>query len=977
MAFKGRVRGLCGFEQYEYGTNPSLFIDTNVVRCDGSARSGRGYARCIKRLGTTGVNNCYIYPRREEGVTTISGLSVGDYVQGRVRFWMRINSIDGSGAVFVGGLGYTSVQYDARGMEIDPATMKWRIGSFGTSAYSANALPLGEWLQVDVHLQGRSGTAGTINLTITCNGETLTASPGTVGLTPLAMPALFDNTGTTVAFNIDVDDLAWWCEADSAGYVDTVLPSATHIKLCKFRYYGQTEVWDASVLSSVYHARRIEDGASDYLGPSTAGQVQPIYFQTPAELGGTGIEAIDIGGVGQSSGTAEASADVFGLETVALDVSTALTVFHFSNFSLTDDLLTNSTLTLTSVGTGTFQIKSMWAYVACTVDLDPPEEGAGAVSYSDYWTSGTSIARDPFAAIAGTYNGSGDPQKITLPYEPVAVIIREINNANYTRCVVAIDKLAGTSHGYWFGETLDGAQCDLVQDMLSDGFVVGKHLDTSGVDACNRPGSVYEYLAIFDQGGGQGGRLAQTIFVNANEYPAGTTQIPVSTEFEPGLILVSRGFGSYGIIWASPWGYEINVDTQLATSGYIANVSPTGFVLTSNIVSLLTSNFGCVAFHKDLLNKFFSAGTYVGTGAVKAVATEDLAKKLFLIQSPPRSSTRDCRYWVPAFGGPNLSASWTQTTLPTSDTTRIRSVSDASFEVGTQLSVLGRTYHWFALHEYQQETVQGSGFPASKTLIVSPTRGTNLSDGKTVTLDDGTLFNSAYPLSNLTDGKGRTVCRLSTNYGRIVIDLGAAHSPDLLAVVNHNLDDGLVLGVLGSNNSDMSSPSLVGGIAATKDPVIWIDLRGFAFSPSRYWSIEVTEASPNSVGLTFGEIIIATADAFDGIIDPDHEAVWKTFRERSFTEYGLPYSMSSGAIQRALRLGLTLFTDDMDTIEEIFDDAGTNGERVLVIPDSRIHEAYFVEWASQLDRTRENEWIEKGSLELLEESFGVVHKGLT
>lgn len=969
MAVKYRSRGIEGFEGFDEDPT-TLFVDDFFKMADGTARTGYGYARMRKLIGTSGVNNSYIFGFREEDAPT-NTVASGDWLLGRCRFFMRIKEITGTGAVKVGGMGYTALQYDARGLEINPATLKWRVNDFGTSAYSDEPLPLNEWLEVSLTLQGRSSN-GSPTLSITCNGQTLSASPGVVPLSNTNMGVIGDTSDLTAAWIIDIDDLVYWLEvnpsADGA-YPVFDFPTATHVKIVKIKYSGQTQTW--SEAANIYWIRRTS-AASNYIQTSSGGVSQPFYFHTEeSDYDARGLVALDVCAWTQQGGGRTATVDLFGLSTITWSPGTSIGPSHVMVACNEADLLQPVTWTTGMTGS-TFRMSGIWGNGLFETDLNPPAGGAEFLDYGDYWSEGTSTAKEAFRALRGVYTGSETPQKISLPFRPLAVLIREYGNTNVCRFVLATDLAGGTSFGFHFG--LTASNTDAVTDMLGDGFVVGYH--TSAMYGVNKAGCTYEYVALTDRGGGVGGRLLQASYIYPDAKDPALTQVAVPLDFQPGLILLASSGGS-GVIWASPWGHDVLPANGTAVSGYITNVSPSGFLFSEASTSYFANTqFVSVSFSSALLDLFFSAGEYTGNGAIRTISTPDLPKWLWFEQSTSHTGQADSAYWVQSFAQGYYQA-WTGIGNPASDSTRIRNVGDTSVEVGTNLSVAGRVYDWLALTgDYQQTQVMGGGFPPAKTLIVSPTRGTVLSHGIVPTLANGSLFSSAYPLSNLTDGYGRTVCRLSTPYGRIVLDLGAAYIPDLLAVVNHNLDAGLVLGVKGSNNSDLSSPALVAGFAATSDPVIWLDLRGFAFSACRYWGIEVTEAEPNSVGLAFGDILIATADAFEGVIDPDHEVQGRTFRERSFTEYGLPYSISSGARQRGLRLGLTLFTDEMDSVEAIFDDAGTNGRRVLVIPDSRVHEAYYVEWASQLDRARENQWVEKGSLELQEESFGVLHKGL-
>lgn len=268
-------------------------------------------------------------------------------------------------------------------------------------------------------------------------------------------------------------------------------------------------------------------------------------------------------------------------------------------------------------------------------------------------------------------------------------------------------------------------------------------------------------------------------------------------------------------------------------------------------------------------------------------------------------------------------------------------------------------------------------FPAVRFAILPPSRrfiGTaawyvNIGLGDTL-VDT----NPPYPLENLWDGVGSTVAsndKFST--GQLRIDLGSAQTPDIFALVNHNFDYGLPIYIEASNSSVFASTTYQALIFARR-PTCWMDLRNASFAASRYWRarIDITANTPGR--LKVGEVVIGNGYFFEGGIEegsidlPAHAHV-----RRAYTEYEAPYKMLAESRQRAVRMTLRLTPAMRATWATVSDEVGLAGGRVLVIPSTLVHEAYFVEWPVRSEQRFPASYLEATvPIELLEESMGVL-----
>lgn len=256
-------------------------------------------------------------------------------------------------------------------------------------------------------------------------------------------------------------------------------------------------------------------------------------------------------------------------------------------------------------------------------------------------------------------------------------------------------------------------------------------------------------------------------------------------------------------------------------------------------------------------------------------------------------------------------------------------------------------------------------FPPSTVLIVPPSQ--NHSRSAAAALANPKL--PYYPASRAVDGTVGTHARSLFGTDTLTVNLGTAQTPNIFGVFQHNVDWGRVCGLQASAGSGFGTLLLDRGAAARR-PHFWLDMRGFP-ATAQYWRLVV---NGNTKPLILGEIVVATGFAFTGsLLNPPRTAL-QGWQERAELEYGKVAVSASGSYTRALELTLSMTGAQMDQLEQVFDEAGGSGERVIVVPDTRRNDIYFVEWpsrkAARYERTDQDEI--RVSLSLVEESGGVV-----
>lgn len=231
-------------------------------------------------------------------------------------------------------------------------------------------------------------------------------------------------------------------------------------------------------------------------------------------------------------------------------------------------------------------------------------------------------------------------------------------------------------------------------------------------------------------------------------------------------------------------------------------------------------------------------------------------------------------------------------------------------------------------------------FPTVRTLIAPPSQVWSRSG--TATLGSA---KARYPASNAVDGITDSVARSTATTDSLAVDLGSAQTPNIFGVINHNITHGLVCGFQASTSGGFGSLAL-DRAAAARAPNFWLDLRGFPAS-AQYWRLNVNATAS---ALSIGEVVVATGFEFDGVLkDPPREDL-HVYSERATLEYGRTTISSSASIHRSTTLTLSMTAADLVNFEQICDEVGAlSDERIVVVPDSRRNDVWFVEWPQQRD----------------------------
>lgn len=255
-------------------------------------------------------------------------------------------------------------------------------------------------------------------------------------------------------------------------------------------------------------------------------------------------------------------------------------------------------------------------------------------------------------------------------------------------------------------------------------------------------------------------------------------------------------------------------------------------------------------------------------------------------------------------------------------------------------------------------------FPPGCTMILRPSQWYSLNG----TPSGPAPWSDDYPLEMLNDGSARRAFRSTVTSGFISIDLGAALSPNLLGIINHTFDRGLIVGVQASSSSGFGSLLLDQGIS-TRFPGMWLDLRGFGVT-ARYWRILWTG---NSRPVAVGEFVIGLADIYEGCIAPEWEEGLATLAERFPFESYRSYASFTGQVARTTQLDFTFTDAELANMQALYDECGPSNSKYVLVPDSLRNDIWIAEIPSNREIVAPVSEVEfTHSLAVVEEGMGVL-----
>jgi hypothetical protein len=261
-----------------------------------------------------------------------------------------------------------------------------------------------------------------------------------------------------------------------------------------------------------------------------------------------------------------------------------------------------------------------------------------------------------------------------------------------------------------------------------------------------------------------------------------------------------------------------------------------------------------------------------------------------------------------------------------------------------------------------------------------------------VSLLAGESYNASYyPLTHLADGSPRLAWR--SVYGNVAIrfDLGADQPVNFVGIVGHNLAADTLITVWASSVTpppDLppypddegtwgeAAQIVLGRTFGVEYPNCWVDTRNLAGTPTsaRYWQLHINNDGGRAIAIN--EVVIGLAEEFVGILKKPFTEKLFAFQERQVLEYGKVAISGAGTMARAMELELRVTPEEHTRLETIWNTASLgplDGQRVVVVPDSRRNDLWYVQWPTRRETTYDKSYlVGRLPLTLAEEAFGAV-----
>lgn len=208
-----------------------------------------------------------------------------------------------------------------------------------------------------------------------------------------------------------------------------------------------------------------------------------------------------------------------------------------------------------------------------------------------------------------------------------------------------------------------------------------------------------------------------------------------------------------------------------------------------------------------------------------------------------------------------------------------------------------------------------------------------------------------YPAANLADQNPAKPAKLTTPTGAWLLDFGTAKSVDLVALIHHNLDQGLDVRIQANSSNSWATPPLDQAITIPADhedgyPVNpFVDLTGISPRSYQYWRLAVV--GTNSAAVAVGElVIVGTKRTLEvnlswGATDEEEHPV---IEHR--TEYGVVTTYDLSVKWRRL-VGEVDTTDaGAASLQALMRDARGRARAFLIVPDPDQNDAWLVRLAA-------------------------------
>jgi len=577
------------FTGFENGSSTAMGSPSGIVGVleDEAARSG----------------SCYLFVNRPTAGTTTTGwipnlagytgtIATGKVGECRCRFFLKVGAYPSANNAIVFQVD-TSLRFAA---VMDTTGHVAAAGNAAVGTYSATAIPLNVWTQVDVYVTftNQSTATDTFTVSVTVGGGvgtvTLTQINQSLGGSTFGSPTFGPGSSSlSTTINCCFDDVVLTID-DNLTTPGTLaaLPTSTRVALVQIAGQGASSGWSGT-WSNVLRNGMSNSAVTPTLTQTGAGADRTFTHGTAAGLGLTSIQAITVYAiVGYATsqtptflwagGTLSSEAGNFS--TV---VTNAIQPRAASWAALTAAQFDAAEFGLRSSAAGLQTLYGCWLEVLHAGTARPLEQTPALEGGTD--------RSDSYSHVFGTYTGDGTGHRaITgIGFRPHAVRVWAKTGA------AAVDMgalkhrwMAGTASVQLGGTVIASSNANGWNDLTSldaDGFTVGSATTVNGT------GTVYLYQAIRDGGHPDPTTNETGYYFKAGAYIGNgaddrTLAVYDAVEaWQPDLLIGTRGSSATWFWKQASMSGDLAADLSTVSANRIQAFTASGFQIgTSTVV---------------------------------------------------------------------------------------------------------------------------------------------------------------------------------------------------------------------------------------------------------------------------------------------------------------------------------------------------------------------------------------------------------
>jgi len=695
---------MTGFENGSAAVAGTVSGIVGVVEDEG-ARSGNGYLYVNRP--TAGTTTTGWTPTLSGYVGSIATGKVGEC---RCRFFLKVGSYPSANNAIV-------FQVDSTlrfAVVMDTTGHVAAAGNGAVGSYSATAVPLATWTQVDVYITftNQSTATDTFTVSVTVGGGvgivSLTQTNQSLGGSTFLAPT-FGPGASTLSTTVDFcyDDVVLTIDDNLAvpGLLPA-LPTSTRITLVQITGQGASAGWSGTWYNVLRNGMS-NSAATPTITQTGAGADRTFLHESAADLGLSAIQAITVYAI-VGYATSQTPTFLWNGGTLSSESGTFSTVVtngvqpRASDWSaLTTAQFDAAEIGIRSSAAGLNTLYALWAEVL--------HNGTARPLRNTSETDGGTDRHDSYTHAFGTYTGDGSQRHaITgLGFRPHCVRVWSRTGAFAVDMGVLKHRwMAGASAVQLGGTVIAGSNANGWNDVVSldaDGFTLGSATTVNGT------GTAYVYLAIRDGGNPDPTTDESGFYFKMGSFignGADDRNVPIldAASWTPDLLVGTRGSSATWFWRQAEMTGDLTADLSTVTSNRVQAFTATGFQIgTSTTVVSSAAKTYWIAWRRGVgLVAAVLSGSFTGSSADVTIVPNAALTDLELVSVLSVFGSN-----VGYFKSRLLHTGTTSQRFDQgSSTTTLEDLTGTSFRTngGSVVNVNGQTSYWFGFARHANIT---------------------------------------------------------------------------------------------------------------------------------------------------------------------------------------------------------------------------------------------------------------------------------